>query len=93
MSRNQSSKTSENLQKASEALYYEIMMLNNCASTFYECSKNQILFSQFTVNILIESFCVHLRNLIEFFGPKKDGHIKKDDRIRYEDFLSEKYQT
>ncbi|MBN2589522.1 MAG: hypothetical protein JXA96_06655 [Sedimentisphaerales bacterium] len=79
------SKTIEDLQKASEALYYEIMMLNNCASSLSECSKNRILFSQFTVNILIESFCVHLRNLIEFFGKKKTD----SDRITNEHFLPE----
>ena len=61
-------------------------MLNNCASAFYECLKNKILFSQFTQNILVESFCVHFRNLIEFFGQKTK------DRITHEHFLNVKIE-
>ena len=37
---------------------------------------------QFLENILTESFCVHLRNVIEFFGKKKG------DYITYEFFTS-----
>ena len=68
-------KTRKELQKASEAIHYELSMLNACATTLDECSKNKMLFSQFTINILIESFCVHLRNMIEFFGRKKRNYI------------------
>ena len=76
-------KTRKELQKASEAIHYELSMLNACATTLDECSKNKILFSPFTINILIESFCVHLRNMIEFFGRKKK------DYITYQYFLPE----
>jgi hypothetical protein len=76
-------KNRKELQKASEAIHYELSMLNARATTLDECSKNKILFSQFTQNILIESFCVHLRNMIEFFGRKKK------DCITYQYFLSE----
>lgn len=56
-------------------------MLNICAQTFGACSRNAFFSSQFTRNILIESFCVHLRNLIDFSGQKKE------DYITYEDFV------
>jgi hypothetical protein len=71
----------DELKKASEALYYEILMLNACAETYYECLKNKILFSQFTQNILIESFCVHTRSLLEFFcapNPLENDIFYKD---------------
>jgi|WetSurMetagenome_2_1015567.scaffolds.fasta_scaffold260979_2 hypothetical protein len=77
-------KNSTELKKASEAIFYELSMLNACATTFNECEKNRILFSQFTINILIESFCVHLRNMIEFFGNRNK------DRITYQYFISQR---
>ena len=74
-------KSTEDIIKASEAFYYEIMMLNKCAK-FSEAFKNIIDISQFLENILTESFCVHLRNVIEFFGKKKG------DNITYEFFIN-----
>ena len=38
--------SSKEIEEASKALYYELLMLNACATTFDECSKNKILFSQ-----------------------------------------------
>jgi len=67
-------RTKEELIEASEALYYEIMMLNECAK-FSETFKNTIYLSQFLENILTESFCVHLRNITEFFGKEKRDYI------------------
>ena len=92
-------KTRKELQKASEAIHYELSMLNACATTLDECSKNKILFSQFTQNILIESFCVHLRNMIEFFGKKKKGYITyqyflpENSNIKFLHNLKRKYNT
>ena len=75
-------KSKEDIIKASRALYYEIMMLNECAK-FSETFKNMVDHYKFFENILTESFCVHLRNLIEFFGKNKR------DRITYELFMSQ----
>lgn len=89
----------DELKKASEALYYELLMLNDCAKTDYECSKNKILYSQFTQNILIESFGVHLRNLIEFFEKKHKDYITyqyflpKNSNIPFPHDLKDKYNV
>jgi len=67
-------KTKQDLIKASKALYYEIMMLNECAK-FSKVARNVVDLCPFLKNILIESFCVHLRNVIEFFGEEKKDYI------------------
>lgn len=73
-------KTTEELQKASEALYYEISMLNECAE-FSRVFKNIISLCPFLKNVVIESFCVHLRNMIEFFGEEKKDYVTYNDFI------------
>ncbi len=73
--------------KASQALFYEITMLNACAETYHARSGNGILFSQFTQNILIESFCVHLRNLMEFFVKRKPKPKSNHNRITHHYFM------
>ncbi len=91
-------RTSEEIKKASEALYYEMSMLNNCAK-FYEQREKELTQPQhsFLKNILIESFCVHLRNLIEFFGEKHKGYIThqyflpKNSNVTFPHSLKEKY--
>lgn len=90
------SKSKEELIKASEALYYEIMMLNECAK-FSKTFKNIIDISPFLKNIVIESFCVHLRNMIEFFGKEKKDYITykyfvtPDKNVGFPHDLSGKY--
>lgn len=89
-------KSKEDLIKASKALYYEIMMLNECAK-FSKIFKNVIDLSSFLKNILIESFCVHLRNVIEFFGEQKKDYITykyfiaSDKSVGFPHNLAEKY--
>jgi hypothetical protein len=87
-------RTFEELKKASEALYYEILMLNECAK-FSKTFKIDI--SPFLNNIVIESFCVHLRNMIEFFRKEKKDYITykyfiaSDKNAGFPHGLSEKY--
>jgi len=59
--------TRDNKLKVSKAWYYEWMMLNGCLIKIkdYE-NKDKVIY-----NALIEAFCVHLRNFIEFFCRKK----------------------
>jgi len=64
-------KSPDDLKKASKALYYEIKMLNESANKHkLLTTKNDVIW-----NALIESFCVHLRNFIEFFGKQRKDHI------------------
>lgn len=90
-------RTSEEIKKSSEALYYELLMLNDCATYNCECSKIKIPYLQFTQNILTESFCVHLRNLIEFFGKKQKDYITyhyflpENSNVTFPHNLKEKY--
>ena len=91
-------KSKQDLIKASKALYYEIMMLNECAK-FSKIFKNIIDLSPFLKNILIESFCVHLRNVIEFFGKQKKDYITykyfmaSDKSVHFPHNLSKKYNN
>jgi len=61
--------TRDNKLKASKALEYEWRMLNECAARIplYE-NKDKVIY-----NALIEAFCVHLRNFIEFFHRQQKG--------------------
>ena len=72
--------TRDNKLKASKALEYEWRMLNECAARIplYE-NKDKV-----TYNALIEAFCVHLRNFIEFFYRQQKGK-----RPFWADFLPE----
>ena len=72
--------TQDNKLKASKALRYEWWMLNECAARIphYE-NKDKVIY-----NALIEAFCVHLRNFIEFFHRKQ----KKGKRPFWTDYLS-----
>ncbi|MGD9649364.1 MAG: hypothetical protein AB7U41_01085 [Dongiaceae bacterium] len=62
----------------SEHLPYEIGMFY-MSLTALESSTNQ-----FTTNILIESFCLHARNLIQFFyySPSKDYAVAEELMIQ-----------
>lgn len=72
-------KSTNELKKASEALHYEITMLNESANKHKSLTdKNGVI-----RNALIESFCVHLRNFIEFFD------VRRNDYITYKHFTSE----
>jgi hypothetical protein len=70
--------TEDDKRQASKALRYEWWMLNESAARipFYE-NRDRIVY-----NALVECFCVHLRNFIEFFHRKKR-------RPFYRDFLPE----
>ena len=69
------------LKKATEHIFYEAWM-------FYETlvpltkAKNQI-----EINILLDAFSIHARNLFDFLYPK--DHSKKDDILVY-DYLNSK---
>ncbi len=65
--------------KVSKAWQYEWMMLNGCLVKIkdYE-NKDTVIY-----NALIEAFCVHLRNFIEFFH-------RRDKRPFWADYLSGK---
>jgi len=86
-------RTKQELKKASEALYYEIMMLNKCAERIHnlESQDKPLKYA------VLDSFCVHLRNMIEFFGGKKGDcvtykyFIASEESIAFPHNLSEKY--
>jgi hypothetical protein len=70
--------TRNNKLKVSKAWYYEWMMLNGCLARIKDYkNKDMIIY-----NALIEAFCVHLRNFIDFFH-------RKDKRPFWTDFLPE----
>ena len=69
----------DNKLKASKALRYEWWMLNECKDKI-QLYKNK---DKIMHNALIEAFCVHLRNFIEFFYRKQ----KKGKRPFYTDYL------
>jgi hypothetical protein len=64
-------KTTEESQKASNALHYEINMLNKVADSLNKRKRRK----GFIWDALVESFVVHTRILIEFFYPP--------EKIRY----------
>lgn len=80
-------KSPDELKKASEALFYEIRMLKKCVKEY----KPELR------NFMIESFCVHLRNLIVFFEPKSNDHITyqyflpSGKSVKFKHKLKEKY--
>jgi len=98
MGKNKENKSKEELIKASGALHYEMSMLNNCAK-FYEQREKELTQPQhsFLKNILIESFCVHLRNLIDFFGERHKGYttcqyfLPGNSNVTFSYNLKEKY--
>lgn len=71
------------LKKATSHLVYEII-------NFYETfgRLRQPGFSQDDINILLESFVIHTRNLFDFFYPKKNG-IRPDDMVVY-DYINDR---
>jgi hypothetical protein len=70
----------EDLRNASGALYYELWMLNECVRLDDENKNSQ---DKPLKNAFIESFCVHARNLLDFFC---DPNPLEND-IYYKDFL------
>jgi hypothetical protein len=87
--------TKDDRLQASNALRYEWRMLNECAARipFYE-KKDMIV-----CNALIEVFCVHLRNLIEFSHRNQKGkrpfwteYLSSDKTTRLKNKL-EKYEA
>lgn len=71
--------TEYTLKKSTEHIFYE-------ASMFYETIAELIhSTNQRNVNILLDAFTIHTRNLFDFFYPRKI--LKKDDMI-VSDFLT-----
>ena len=68
-------KTIDEQKAALGCLWYELQMFNETAHRLILGLK------QIDFNITIESFCMHLRNLINFLEDKKDGRY-----IRCSDF-------
>lgn len=75
--------TKYTLKKASEHVYYEVWM-------FYETLAiltNPI--DQLTMNIVLDAFAIHCRNVFDFLYPKK---TTKPDDIIVTDYISENKQ-
>ena len=64
------------LKKATEHIFYEAWMFYQTL-IFLTKSKNQI-----EVNILLDAFSIHARNLFYFLYPKK--HVKPDDILVFD---------
>lgn len=71
------------LKKATEHLYYEIEGFYNTALVL---KSKKFILKQFDLNILLNSFAIHTRNLFDFFYPK-NNNIKEDDMLVY-DYIS-----
>ena len=69
------------LKRSAEHVYYEIWMF---ISTIHELTKNTQ--NQFQINILLESFGIHLRNLLYFFYTHPKNRVSDD--MLAEDFIS-----
>lgn len=65
--------TNYTLRKAAEHLLYEVSMFYQTL-VFLRKPRHQI-----EVNILLDGFAVHTRNLFDFFYPKE--HLKPDDMV------------
>ena len=70
----------ELIEYSKEHLYYEIWML-------IEISKIKNISEQFFINITVESFAIHLRNLIIFLYPNKNSTKLTD--VYAKDFFSD----
>jgi len=70
--------TKYTLKKASEHIYYEVLMFNQTLELLIQ-KKPQI-----EINILLDSFAIHARNLLDFFYPKDSARI--DDLLVF-DFI------
>ena len=68
--------TNYTLKKATEHIFYEAWMFYQTL-TFLTKSRKQI-----EINILLDAFSIHTRNLFDFFYPKK--HAKDDDILVYD---------
>ena len=66
------------LKKASEHIYYEAWMFFN---TSYLLSN---VTDQTDINILLDAFAIHARNLFEFLYPKPTNQRKPDDIVVYD---------
>lgn len=74
-------RTTEELQKASDALYYEVWMFAEMVKSLSTQSPQP---GNPQYNALVESFVQHTRNLIEFFYPQDGVH---SDTIIAKDFF------
>ena len=88
---------SKNLKEASEHLFYEIDMLNISAVKVNNAVRKKRLAkdksnrkdewdAQVELNLSLDSFAIHARNLIEFFKGKE---IKGKNYMRAEHYLTE----
>jgi len=66
------------LKKATEHLYYEVLMFYQTLILLAQTH------SQTEVNILLDSFAIHTRNLFDFFYPKKNT---RPDDVLFADFM------
>jgi hypothetical protein len=65
-------------------LVYEINMLRE---TYERCPKEGVEISDGVIkNVLIESFCIHARNLIEFFQNEGNYKYKRYSNSQYKSF-------
>jgi len=79
-------KTDKELCNASIHVYYEIMMLNKVADSLDKRKRRK----GFACNVLVESFVLHARNLIDFlFAPAPDKIRIRENSIIAADFLQD----
>lgn len=70
--------TKYTLKKSSEHIYYEVLMFNQTLELLIHKRP------QIEINILLDSFAIHARNLLDFFYPK--DCVRSDDVLVF-DFI------
>lgn len=88
ISKNRLRRSCEELLKSSDAIWYEIWMLNEVADLLSSPSKQDLIVH----NALVESFVLHARILIDFlYAPQEGIEIKPDTIIAKDYFVDEKW--
>jgi hypothetical protein len=81
----QMSHSEQELQKASDALKYEIDMFRSLAEYFISGKVAKDIVAR----ALLESFLIHVRVLTDFFYP--EHHYKKVDRKKHDDIMAKNF--
>lgn len=66
------------LKKAAGHVDYEVWMLGKAAETLSRGAGPD----EIAARALLEAWCLHLRNLVEFFHPKRSDVVKAEDFVR-----------
>lgn len=78
--------TSRKLKRSAEHVYYEIWMLHSATMRLQVLLNSQTK-DQELLNSILESWCSHLRNLLDFFYTPQSKRYKDD--MLAEDFVSD----